>query len=135
MDRMQVIYRVRATPTEIDARARAIAVEQSIEMPPHAVRNPRVDEHIVGRVEHIAPHDDAHFLVTIGLALETTGCEAGQLMNMLFGNSSLHPDVALVDLAFPPGAAARFGPDLRITPADPLTGSTSIACGLAGTVM
>lgn len=33
------------------------------------------------------------------------------------------------------GAAARFGPDLRITPADPLTGSTSIACGLAGTVM
>ena len=30
-------------------------------------------------------------------------------MNMLFGNSSLHPDVALVDLAFPPGAAARFG--------------------------
>ncbi len=28
-----------------------------------------------------------------------------------------------------------FGPDLRITPADELTGSTSIACGLAGTVM
>lgn len=29
----------------------------------------------------------------------------------------------------------EFGPDLRITPAEELTGSTSIACGLAGTVM
>lgn len=28
-----------------------------------------------------------------------------------------------------------YGPDLRITPADELTGSTSIDCGLAGTVM
>jgi 3-phosphoshikimate 1-carboxyvinyltransferase len=28
-----------------------------------------------------------------------------------------------------------FGPDLRITPAEELTGSTSIDCGLAGTVM
>ncbi|MFV0433885.1 MAG: 3-phosphoshikimate 1-carboxyvinyltransferase [Leucobacter sp.] len=28
-----------------------------------------------------------------------------------------------------------FGPDLRVTPAEELTGSTSIACGLAGTVM
>jgi len=28
-----------------------------------------------------------------------------------------------------------FGPDLRIIPAEELTGSTSIACGLAGTVM
>lgn len=28
-----------------------------------------------------------------------------------------------------------FGPDLRVTPAEELTGSTSIGCGLAGTVM
>ncbi|QZY52515.1 3-phosphoshikimate 1-carboxyvinyltransferase [Leucobacter tenebrionis] len=31
--------------------------------------------------------------------------------------------------------SSPFGPDLRITPAEELTGSTSIACGLAGTVM
>lgn len=109
MDRMKAIYRVRATPAEIEARARAIAVEQSIEMPPHAVRNRRVGEHVVGRVEAIVADDDTHFLVSIGLALETTGFEAGQLMNMLFGNSSLHPDITLVDVVFPAGAAARFG--------------------------
>lgn len=32
-------------------------------------------------------------------------------------------------------ATNAYGPDLRITPADELIGSTSIACGLAGTVM
>lgn len=34
-----------------------------------------------------------------------------------------------------PNAANAYGPDLRIIPVDELTGSTSIACGLAGTVM
>ncbi|NLA65207.1 MAG: 3-phosphoshikimate 1-carboxyvinyltransferase, partial [Leucobacter sp.] len=34
-----------------------------------------------------------------------------------------------------PNPANQFGPDLRVTPAAELTGSTSIACGLAGTVM
>ncbi|MGK0721506.1 3-phosphoshikimate 1-carboxyvinyltransferase [Leucobacter sp. W1478] len=33
------------------------------------------------------------------------------------------------------GAPGPFGPDLRITPAETLTGSTTIECGLAGTVM
>lgn len=32
-------------------------------------------------------------------------------------------------------AANPYGPDLRISPVEELTGSTSIACGLAGTVM
>lgn len=33
------------------------------------------------------------------------------------------------------GSPGPFGPDLRVTPAETLTGSTSIGCGLAGTVM
>ncbi len=40
--------------------------------------------------------------------------------------------VQIDELASPANA---FGPDLRITPTEELTGSTSISCGLAGTVM
>lgn len=40
--------------------------------------------------------------------------------------------VAIEELPHP---VNRYGPDLRITPTAELTGSTSIACGLAGTVM
>jgi ribulose-bisphosphate carboxylase large chain len=36
--------------------------------------------------------------VKLSLATRTTGLEAGQLLNMLFGNCSLQPDVELVDL-------------------------------------
>ena len=109
MDRMQVVYRVAATAADIDARAQAIAVEQSIEMPPHAVRNHRVSAEVLGRVDNIEPDGDGHFRVTLGLALETTGFEAGQMMNMLFGNSSLHTDLTLVDVDLGAEAAARFG--------------------------
>lgn len=109
MKTMQVVYRVAGAASEIEARARAIAVEQSIEMPPGAVRNERVMREILGRVEDISDDGAGHFLVTIGLALETTGGEAGQLLNMLFGNSSLHPDLELVDLVLPGEGGPYFG--------------------------
>src|SRR5262249_32679697 len=39
----------------------------------------------------------------------TTGLEAGQLLNMVFGNTSLHEDVLLLDVDVPPDIAAAFG--------------------------
>lgn len=112
--RFHAVYRLCAQASEIEARAHALAVEQSIEMPPLAVRNPRVSREVVGRVERIetdarAPDGREYFHVTLGLALETTGGDAGQLMNMLFGNSSLHDDVELVDFDLAPAAAWGFG--------------------------
>ena len=47
--------------------------------------------------------------VTIALAIETTGFESGQLLNMLFGNTSLQDDVALIDVDMPSTFAERFG--------------------------
>ena len=109
MDTIQVIYRIESGARDVEARARAIAVEQSIEMPPHAVRNARVTDFVLGRVQDIVVDGPAHFRVTVSLAAETTGLEAGQLMNMLFGNSSLHPDLELVDVEVSNEFAGCFG--------------------------
>ena len=49
------------------------------------------------------------FAVRIGLASATIGADAGQLLNMAFGNTSLHEDVVLADLDLPEALAARFG--------------------------
>jgi len=106
---MQVIYRVKSTSDAIDARAQAIAVEQSIEMPPHAVRRQDIADSVLGRVDNIVADGPEHFRVTIALASDTTGFEAGQLMNMLFGNSSLHSDMALIDIDLSAATAAQFG--------------------------
>lgn len=52
---------------------------------------------------------------------------------MIDGLRALGVDIRPTDAT--PGAPNLFGPDLRVTPTPQLTGSTSIACGLAGTVM
>jgi ribulose-bisphosphate carboxylase large chain len=43
------------------------------------------------------------------LAPATIGNDAGQMLNMLFGNTSLHDDVVLHDVALPTALAAAFG--------------------------
>ncbi len=114
--RLSVRYRIRGPESSIRARAQALAIEQSIEMPPEAVRDARVRREVVGQVRSIAPAPDApdRFDVELALAEETTGAEPGQLLNMLFGNCSLQPDVELVDLRLPDTLLAalpgpRFG--------------------------
>ncbi|MBV9115810.1 MAG: ribulose 1,5-bisphosphate carboxylase [Acetobacteraceae bacterium] len=108
-DRLAATYLVRAEPGAIAARAQAIAVEQSVEMPLDAIDDRDIRDRIVGRVEDIADRGGGVFAVRIGLAAATVGADAGQLLNMAFGNTSLHPDVVLDDLALPAALAARFG--------------------------
>ena len=100
--RLHVIYHVHSEARAIEARARAIAVEQSVEMPIAAIADGLVRSQIVGEVEAIREQTVGLFEVRIGLAQETVGQDPGQLLNMLFGNSSLQPDVVLHDVDLPP---------------------------------
>ncbi len=106
---MHVTYRVRGDARSIEQRARAIAVEQSVEMPVAAIDDEFVLDEILGRVESIDAVEDGAFDVRIALASQTAGNDAGQLVNMLFGNSSLHDDVVLHDVELPPELVSRFG--------------------------
>jgi ribulose-bisphosphate carboxylase large chain len=106
---LHVVYRVRSDAQSIDDRARAIAVEQSVEMPISAIDDPFVLSEIVGRVEAIREAEPNIFEVRVGLAAQTVGHDPGQLMNMLFGNTSLHHDVVLQDVEFPEEFSRRFG--------------------------
>jgi ribulose-bisphosphate carboxylase large chain len=103
------VYHVTDAASRIAARAEAIAVEQSVEMPVAVISERAVLEDIVGRVEGITELGGGVFEVRIGLAVATTGLEAGQLLNVLFGNTSIHPDVALVDAVFPDVLPGTFG--------------------------
>jgi ribulose-bisphosphate carboxylase large chain len=107
--RLQAIYRMRCDARAIEARAQAIAVEQSVEMPVAAITDDFVRGEIVGRVEEITERDGGLFDVRISLAAETVGRDGGQLLNMLFGNSSLHEDVVLHDVEFPQELTQAFG--------------------------
>ncbi len=106
--RVTVHYRVRAERAAIEERARALAVEQSVEMPVSAIRDKSILDEIVGQVLAVKEREEALFDVKIALASATVGDDAGQLLNMLFGNSSLQEDVVLVDFELPADLIAEF---------------------------
>jgi ribulose-bisphosphate carboxylase large chain len=107
--RIDVVYRLRVAPEQAARRAALLAVEQSIEMPPEAVQDERVLAEVLAEVDRIEPQDDGTCLAHLRLAGETVGEDAGQLMNMLFGNCSLQADVELLDVDVPPALARAFG--------------------------
>lgn len=108
-ERLTAIYHVTEAADRIAARATGIAVEQSVEMPVAAITAAHVLDDIVGRVEAITDLGGGVHEVRVGLAVATTGLEAGQLLNMLFGNTSMHPDVVLQDVELPASVLAAFG--------------------------
>ena len=108
-ERLTAIYRIRDSADRVAARAQGIAVEQSVEMPVAAITDKRVLEDIVGQVEDIRDLGNGTFDARIGLSVATTGLEAGQLLNMLFGNTSMHPDIVLQDAEFPDSVLKAFG--------------------------
>ncbi len=102
-------YRVRCDAGSIEDRAQKIAIEQSVEMPLAAIRDPAILSGIVGKVDAISQSADGGFDVTIRLAPRTVGADAGQLLNMLFGNTSMHDDVSLQDAQIPPQLLGALG--------------------------
>lgn len=108
MSRLHALYHVRAAAADIDARAQALALEQSIEMPLAPVTSDYVRQEIVAAVEGIAEIAPGRFSVMLGIATATTGGEIGQTMNMLFGNCSLQDDIELVDVGMPDDFLAGF---------------------------
>lgn len=108
-------YRIRAPRAQLDDVARALALEQSVELPEAAVTDAYVREHVMGRVAAITPGAGDVHTVAIQLATATTGYDVAQTLNMLFGNSALHSHVELADVEFPPDFLARFtGPRFGI---------------------
>jgi len=108
MSWLRATYLIESEPETIEARARALALEQSIECPIEAVGDQRVLDEIVARVAGIAEESERRYRVDVEIATQTTGGETAQLMNMLFGNCSLWDNVEFVGLELPPDLLAGF---------------------------
>ena len=107
--RITAVYRVFCSREDLPRKAEALAIEQSVEMPVTAIADEWVREEIVGRLGEITDCGDGSFQVTVSLSAATVGAEPGQLMNMLFGNSSIHADIMLEDVELPWEMLAAFG--------------------------
>jgi len=105
---LEVVYHVGCDTGSIEERAQAIAIEQSVEMPLATIEDEFVRAEIVGQVVDIVQKSGNLFEVRIRLAMATIGRDPGQLINMLFGNTSLRADVALHDVELPGEMVTAF---------------------------
>ncbi len=120
---MRVTYLVRADARDIEARADALLLEQTVELPRTALLDRAVRERVLGSVERIDQREPGIYAVVIAQRLATTALDPAQLLNVLFGNSSLRPDVVLEDVELPDQAFGAFpGPSLGLEGWRVLTG-------------
>jgi ribulose-bisphosphate carboxylase large chain len=104
-DVLRVTYLVRASPNEAALRAEALMLEQTVELPRAvAARDAWVAAHMLGRVEGIVGVGQSVYRVTITHPWDTVADDPAQLLNVLFGNSSLQPDVIFADVELPDAA-------------------------------
>lgn len=101
-ERFAATYAFAGPEHDVRARAEAVCVEQTIEFPRDLVPDDDIRDAIIGRIEDMRRIDAGTSHVRISYAVETAGGELPQLLNVLFGNSSLQQHVRLVDVDLPP---------------------------------
>lgn len=100
---IRAVYRVGGSARHVERTARAIAFEQTVELPEAQVTERRILDAVVGRIEGIAPDPEfpgcrrVHIAYPAALASE----QIGQLFNLLYGNVSMYPGVRLLDATLP----------------------------------
>jgi len=121
---LRVTYHLTAADgREAATRARDIALEQTVELAADAVPAD-VAERIVGRVESVEPLGAARWRAVIAFDPVVVGRDLPQLLNLLFGNISLKPEILIAGVAWPPELlGALGGPSLGIAGLRDLTGA------------
>jgi ribulose-bisphosphate carboxylase large chain len=139
-NRFSVTYRITADSDQIGPLAAALAIEQSVETPLEvANRYAYVREHMVGEVRNLLQRDETEWDVELGIPIASAAADPAQLLNVVFGNASLFPNVELVGMDLPPELLSsyrgpRFGIEgvrrLANAPHRPLTCSALKPIGL-----
>lgn len=113
-------YLVAAAADRIEQEAKAIALEQTVEVPESLVTDAAIRERVVGRIASIEPTDPAEdgrtrFAVTLHYNADLANGQLPQLLNLVYGNISIKNHIRLVDLALPGSLLGRFrGPNFGI---------------------
>ena len=109
MPRFVVTYRIFASEIEeASERAAGIALEQTVEIPRDVVPRGYVEDEIVGKVESVTEEEQGRHLARISYSPDSVSDELPQLLNVIFGNSSLQKGIKVVDLELGSTLAERF---------------------------
>ncbi len=121
--RFKVSYSITGTQKEARKKAFDICVEQTIEFPYELVKDKYVKNNIVGRIESLTRKGPSLFEAVISYDTSTAGKEFTQLLNVVFGNTSIKPGIRVEKVTLPTAMLAGFGgPRFGVSGIKKLTG-------------
>ena len=139
-ERFRVWYLLSGDEARARAMAADICLEQTVEFPGDLVPPGLIKDAIVGRVESFGAAGPGLFRAGISFAVETAQSDIVQLLNVIYGNISIKPDIRVERLELPAGLLAgysgpRFGREglrkLLGVPGRPLTCTALKPMGLS----
>lgn len=112
-ERFSAAYLVQGSESEARASAELICIDQTVEAAEEAL-TPAIRAHLLGRIESFAPTAGGGYRVGVSYPAALFGQDCAQLLNVLFGTSSLRRNVQLIHFDLPPAALVgwagpRFG--------------------------
>ena len=112
MDRILITYQYRGSDPA--AIAEVIRVEQTIEFPIDLVSQ-WIQDTVVGKVEEITSVSEGLHEIVISYNPDVIGGELTQLLNVVWGNTSLLPGIRIIGLELPEAITSKFkGPRFGI---------------------
>lgn len=100
-ERFSVIYKIFGDREEAYETAKGICLEQTVEFPGELLPVGTIRDNIVGHIESFEVCSDGCFKAVISYAVESAGNELTQLLNVIFGNSSIKPGIRVEGLRLP----------------------------------
>jgi ribulose-bisphosphate carboxylase large chain len=107
-DRFSVTYRIYGSEPEARAKAENICIEQTVEFPVDEVPEGVIRDHVFGRLERFERLDQVSFNALITYAVELAAGELTQLLNVIFGNTSIKPGIRVEQLDLPESLLSNF---------------------------
>ncbi|MHA1802921.1 MAG: RuBisCO large subunit C-terminal-like domain-containing protein [Promethearchaeota archaeon] len=99
-ERFKVIYSLTGNAEEARKKAKDICYEQTVEFPEDLIPSGIIKEEIVGKIEDLIKIEENRFKATISYAIEITGFEITQILNVIFGNISIKPGIKVENIQF-----------------------------------
>lgn len=114
--RFSVTYLLRGDEAAALERAKALCVEQTVEFPAEHIDCHTIREQLIGKIESMTFIGGKMARTVISYADETAGAELPQLLNVIYGNSSIQPGVTLERIKLSAAQKAYFpGPRFGVS--------------------
>ena len=101
-------YRLTGDAATVQAKAKDLCIEQTIEFPLDLVDDPFISDYVVGQIDSVVAGPDGVSRALVSFANDDAALELTQLLNVLFGNISLKPGIRLEALKDCPNLWDKF---------------------------